>query len=289
MYCGIYLPNFGNEISARSLAELARDAEIASWDGFFIWDHILYSKSQRLTMVDPWIALTAMAMTTKRIRLGTTVTPLARRRPWKLARETATLDNLSNGRLILGVGLGDPPYTEFQLFGEEPDNRIRAAKLDEGLDILVSLWRGRAFSYQGEHYQIEKTAFKPTPVQSPRIPIWVGGFWPNKAPFRRAARWDGVIPLKKGGRMTPDDLREIMDYINTHRNNTEPFDAVVIGSQETRGKGGVKGAEKVAHFAEAGLTWWLESLYRWRNSIDVLRDRIQQGPPKADLQKGTEL
>lgn len=150
MNYGLYLPNFGDETSVRSLATLAHEAEEAGWDGFFLWDHIVYRARPPVNMVDPWIALTAMAMTTERIRLGTTVTPIPRRRPWILARETASLDQLSGGRLILGVGLGDPPDLEFAQFGEEPDNLIRAAKLDEGLDILAGLWSGH-LSVTREH------------------------------------------------------------------------------------------------------------------------------------------
>jgi len=149
MQYGIYLPNFGDEISPRALADLACEAEEAGWDGFFLWDHILYSKTQKLRMVDPWIVLAAMAMKTERIRLGTSVTPLPRRRPWKLARETVTLDHLSNGRLILSVGLGEPGDAEFGQFGEETDVKVRATKLDEGLDVLAGLWRGKSFSHQG--------------------------------------------------------------------------------------------------------------------------------------------
>jgi alkanesulfonate monooxygenase SsuD/methylene tetrahydromethanopterin reductase-like flavin-dependent oxidoreductase (luciferase family) len=175
MQYGIYLPNFGDEISPRALADLACEAEQAGWDGFFLWDHILYSKTQKLRMVDPWIALAAMAMKTERIRLGTSVTPLPRRRPWKLARETVSLDHLSNGRLILSVGLGEPGDAEFGQFGEETDIKVRAAKLDVGLDVLAGLWRGKSFSYQGKYYQVQKTVFLPPPVQTPRIPVWVGG------------------------------------------------------------------------------------------------------------------
>ena len=142
MHYGIYVPNFGDETSVRSLATLAQEAEGAGWNGFFIWDHILYSTNKPMQMVDPWIALTAMTMTTERIRIGTTVTPVPHRHPWKLARETVSLDHLSEGRLILGVGLGEPPEAEFAQFGEEADVRVRAAKLDEGLDILAGLWSG---------------------------------------------------------------------------------------------------------------------------------------------------
>jgi alkanesulfonate monooxygenase SsuD/methylene tetrahydromethanopterin reductase-like flavin-dependent oxidoreductase (luciferase family) len=165
MHFGLYLPNFGNEVSALALADLAAEAEQAGWYGFFLWDHMLYSKSQKLNIVDPWIALTAVAMKTTRIRFGTTVTPVSRRRPWHLARETATLDHLSGGRLILSVGLGEPAEAGYPFFGEDPDPRVRAEKLDEGLDILAGLWSGKRFIYQGKHYQIEKMAFQPTCMQ----------------------------------------------------------------------------------------------------------------------------
>jgi len=279
MQYGIYVPNFGEETTVRSLATLAHEAEEAGWDGFFIWDHILYSKSSSLPMVDPWIALTAMAMTTERIRIGTTVTPLPRRHPWKLARETASLDHLSNGRLILGVGLGYPPDAEFSQFGEEANDRIRAAKLDEGLDVLAGLWSGKPFRYAGEHYHIQKTTFLPPALQVPRIPIWVAGYWPNKPPFRRAARWDGIIPLKLGGPMKPGDISEIVAFIQEHRSGKGPFDVVTIG--HTPGDDPVKGAKKVAPFVSSGVTWWLESLYGSRNSFEDMRNRIRQGPPRG--------
>lgn len=280
MHFGVYLPNFGAETSALALAELAREAEKAHWDGFFIWDHILANKNQKLPMVDPWVALTAIAMQTRRIRFGTTVTPIARRRPWKLARETTTLDNLSGGRLILSVGLGEPGDAEFEAFGEEADPRVRAEKLDEGLDVLNGLWRGRAFSYQGRHYQLDKVTFRPTPLQKPRIPIWVGGWWPTKAPFRRAARWDGVIPLKQSGDnlLTPEDVVGVRDFIRKERTSSEPFDIAIINWTDPSDPKAAAG--KVAAYAEAGTTWWLEGLYMQRNSLEELRRRICVGPPK---------
>jgi len=278
MKYGIYTPNFGAEISPRAMAELARDAERAGWDGFFLWDHILYSKSQRIPLLDPWVTLAAMAMTTKRIRIGTTVTPVARRHPWKLARETATLDHLSGGRLILSVGLGYPPDAEFANFGEDPDAKVRAKKLDEGLDILVGLWRGKFFSYEGKYYRVGKSVFLPAALQSPRIPVWVGGIWPSKAPFRRAARWDGVFPLKAGGPMRKKDLVEIRDYIQAHRTVRGPFDFVLAGN--TPGSDSAKARKIISPFVDAGLTWWLESLFGRRNSVEAMRVRIRQGPPK---------
>lgn len=280
MKYGIYLSNFGKAIDARSLSDLAQEAEQAGWDGFFIWDQIHGSKSNRLPMVDPWVALAAMAMRTERIRLGTTVTPVARRRPWKLARETVTLDHLSKGRLTLCVGLGDPPEAEFSHFGEDADPKVRAMKLDEGLEILVGLWSGQSFEFQGEYFSIGKTVFRPPAFQSPRIPIWVGGFWPNKAPFRRAARWDGAFPLKRGGKMTAKDLREIRDYIEQRREASGHFDMVMMGY--TPGNDREKAAKIVRPYTAAGLTWWLEGLYRSRNSFSDMVLRIRQGPPASD-------
>jgi alkanesulfonate monooxygenase SsuD/methylene tetrahydromethanopterin reductase-like flavin-dependent oxidoreductase (luciferase family) len=232
MQFGLSLPQFDAFGDVRKLVELAQAAEEAGWDGFFVWDHILFDDFWR-PMVDPWVALAAIAMATEHIRIGTLVTPVARRRPWKLARETVSLDRLSGGRLILGVGLGSPETWEYGFFGEETDNRIRAEKLDEGLAILQGLWSGEMFGFQGKHYQLEEMRFLPTPVQQPRIPIWVAGLWPNKPPMRRAARFDGAIPIKSPGTLTPDDWREALAYINQHRTSDEPsdtpFDAVAMG------------------------------------------------------------
>jgi len=275
----VYLPNYGAAISARSLMELASTAERAGWDGFFLWDHILVSKTAGHPMVDPWVALGAMATVTGRIRLGTTVTPVARRRPWKLARETVTLDHLSQGRLILAVGLGAPEKAEFAYFGEETDPLLRAERLDEGLDILAGLWSGKPFSYTGRHYQIEKIRFKPAAYQTPRIPVWVGGYWPNQAPFRRAARWDGVFPLKHGGFITPKDVEDIRAFLDSQRSDGSPYDVVTVGrivdqpSDEQR--------KRIAAYAEAGATWWLESFFGSIHDADDLHQRIAAGPPGA--------
>jgi alkanesulfonate monooxygenase SsuD/methylene tetrahydromethanopterin reductase-like flavin-dependent oxidoreductase (luciferase family) len=279
MQYALYVPNYGKEMSARAFADLAAEAQEAVWDGFFM-DHILGRKSRGDPMVDPWITLAAMAMRTEHLRIGTAVTPIPRRRPWKLARETVTLDHLSNGRLTLSVGIGFPPDAEFEQFGEESDDKIRAEKLDEGLAVLAGLWRGQPFAFQGKHYQVGKSVFKPAARQALRIPIWVGGFWPHKGPFRRAARWDGVIPLTEKGWVTPKVLREILSYIHAHRTSTGPYDAALIGHSETTRAGRAQSLKQIEQLGEAGMTWWLESLYSERNSVKEMRARIRKGPPK---------
>ncbi|HLF89882.1 MAG TPA: LLM class flavin-dependent oxidoreductase [Anaerolineales bacterium] len=277
---GLYLSNYGKAINARALSKLAAEAETAGWDGFFLWDHILGGRTTKNPMVDPWVALAAMVMTTERIRLGTTVTPIARRRPWKLARETITLDHLSGGRLTLSVGLGAPDQAEFAAFGEDADRRVRAEKLDEGLEILTGLWKGSPFSYQGEHYQLDKMIFRPATFQQPRIPIWVGGYWPNPAPFHRAARYDGVFPLKHNGALTANDLRDMCAFIQQHRTTDDPFDIVMAGYSHGETQKQVR--KKLRPFAEVGMTWWLESLFRQKDSYEDLLIHIRQGPPQMD-------
>src|SRR6266704_5606931 len=186
MRYGVYVPNFGPYGDARVLAELAYEAEEATWDGFFLWDQV--SKSTLTPtidpMVDPWVALAAITPRTSMIRLGTLVTPLPRRRPWMVARETVSLDHLSAGRLIFGVGSGGG-YFDFEALGEVSDTKTLAALLDESLEVLTGLWSGELYRHEGAAYHIKEAQFLPRPVQSPRIPIWVAAMWPSKAPLRR--------------------------------------------------------------------------------------------------------
>lgn len=279
MFFGIAVPNFGNCCgSARKLADLAVDAENSGWDGFFVFDHIQYTFNDPSPLVDPWIALAAVAVGTKRIRIGPLVTPVARRRPWKLAREATSIDHLSNGRLTVGVGLGDPVDVEFQPFGEEAEDKVRGAKLDEGLQILAGLWGGKSFNFHGKHYQLQNALFLPPPIQHPRVPIWVAGRWPRKAPFIRAARWDGVFPLglARGSRLSPDEVREVMLFINRRRVGTSPYDVVATSGEEGR----VDSLETLRAYAHAGATWWLQDLRKWRNTERELVNRIDEGPPR---------
>ena len=271
-YC-VNVPNFGDYHDPATVVGLAAEAEDSGWDGFFTWDHL-----QGYGPVgDATVTLAAIAARTSRIRIGAMITPLARRRPWKVAREMASLDHLSRGRVIMGVGLGNPPE-EFSSFGEESDPKARAERLDEGLDIVTALWSGEPVTHHGKHYTLEEVEFKPRPLQSPRIPIWVGGFWPSRPPMRRAARFDGVYPARNWpDALTPEDLRDILRYIGRHRTSTGPFDAVASG--QTPGDPEA-GAGIVEPWRLAGATWWSEDVNGWRGSPDEMRARVRAGPPR---------
>lgn len=263
-----------------TIIEQAVAAEAAGWDGVFYWDGI-YIESMG-AMFDPWVTLAAMAMRTERVRLGAVLTPISRRRPWKLARETVTLDHLSNGRLVLPVGLGALDDGGFGKVGEPTDRKTRAALLDEGLAILTGLWSGEPFSFHGAHYQVEEMTFLPPPVQQPRIPIWVVGAWPRPKSMDRALRYDGLLPAKvnadgTAGEVTPADIVAMREYIATHRTAATPFD--IIWEGETPGDDPARAAAMVRPWAEAGATWWMES--RWTTEdVGAVMARIRQGPPR---------
>lgn len=248
-------------------------AETAGWDGFFMWEPVWG--------VDPWVTLGAIAARTVRIRLGTMLTPVSRRRPWKLAGETATLDNLSRGRAILAVGLGAVD-TGFEAFGEETDRRRRAELLDEGLEIITGLWAGQPFSYEGRHYQVQETDFHPPPppVQQPRIPIWVVGAWPRPKSMARVLRYDGILPhrmLADGtfADLRPEDIAAIRDYVAGNRTLSSPFDIVVEG--RTPGADPRAATAQIRPLATAGATWWIEAL--WESNLATVEARLRQGPP----------
>lgn len=288
MKFALNMPNWAGSPDAGVLAALAVEAEAAGWDGFFIWDHTFHM----FPVLDPWVVLTAVAVQTARINLGTMVTPVPRRRPLKLARETATLDNLSKGRLILGVGIGDMPW-EWAYCGEEPSLKVRGEMLDEGLALLSACWKGEALRHQGKFYRAAAGSeaggdleFTPGAYQNRQIPVWVGGVWPNKRPFRRAACWQGVYPIKAEEYITPQDAKDILDTIKTHRQSEDPFDLVISGWSP--GENPAEAAARVELYAVEGVTWWVESLdpwrYGWENAaqewpLAQIRERIQQGPP----------
>ena len=276
MRFGITVPNIDGFADPRFLVQLARDAEAAGWNGFFLWDHMIYRRPWR-PIIDPWVALGAIAVATSSIRLGTAVTPLPRRRPWKIAREVATLDHLSSGRAILGVGLG-APTDEFDRFGEDPDTHVRVEKLDESLAIIDGLWSGEPFSFEGTHFTVGEVRFLPKPVQT-RVPVWVAGRWPRPAPFRRAARWDGVFPINEDGSdLTPDQVRDVIRFTASHRRSgAAPLDVIVDGTT----LGAEADVGRISGYEAAGVTWWLESLTWDRGPLEDSVARVSKGPPLA--------
>jgi len=286
MRFAVDVPNFGDFADPRVVADLARRAEQAGWDGLFVWDHVTHRKVLRRAIADPWVLLTAAALATERIRLGTMITPLARRRVSKLAREVTTLDRLTGGRMILGVGLGAPIPDEFGSFGEPTDSRQLAARLDESLQALNLLWSGEPVTFRGRHVVVEDVAFLPTPVQRPRVPVWVGGEWPARPPMRRAARWDGAAPilLSAPGRKPrqPDaaTVGEIHAFLRGQRAaagiHEEPFDLVMSGTSPADP---AAAADLVGPLGQAGATWWAECLWDDLERAEPMVRRVEQGPP----------
>lgn len=259
------------EGDARKAADMAHEAEEAGWDGFFVWEPVWG--------IDAWVCLTAAAMRTDRIRLGTLLTPLSRMRPWKLASETATVDRLSNGRVILSVGLGATD-TGFTAFGEVVDRKTRAELLDEGLEILTGLWRGQPFAFDGKHYHVKETSFAvpPPPFQQPRIPIWVVGAWPHEKSMQRVLRYDGLLPAVMNRTLEPADVRQMADYVTANRAATAPFDTIVEGRTPIDERG--QDAAILGPWVEAGATWWIEA--RWDEDADSTIRRLRQGPPRVE-------
>jgi alkanesulfonate monooxygenase SsuD/methylene tetrahydromethanopterin reductase-like flavin-dependent oxidoreductase (luciferase family) len=277
MRYALYTPNFGYFGEAATLAEFAAEAEAFGWDGFFIWDHLQWPQME--PAVDPWIALTAMAMRTKRIVLGPMITPLPRRDLAKLARETVSLDRLSGGRLILGLGLGWIHNPEWSGFGHETDLKIRGEMLDEGLSVLEALWSGEPVDHRGKYYKVVCDGFAQA-AQKPRIPIWLAGGWPSVKPFRRAAKWDGVMPMAKnaaeGGDLSPSEITDLKRFIRDQWDEDKPYEIVFDGTTENANDTSV-----VAEYAAAGATWWLEARDPWDMSKDELMARIRSGPPRV--------
>ena len=276
---GLTLPNAGPAADPGFLAELAAIAEAAGWDGVFLEDYIVHHEGPAVPTGDPWIALAAMAVRTTRIRLGTSVTPLPRRRPWKVARETVGIDQLSHGRMVLGVGLGDLGDPGFGAVGEAIGTRERAARLDEALAIITGLWRGEPFNFHGRHFTVTNLTCRPGPVQQPRVPIWVGGNWPHLGPLRRAARWDGFNGGKDHApdapwRFTPDELRAVIRTIRANRTTAAPFEVVTGGAVRDPDAAAERDARR--GLAAAGATWWME--YVPVADADTMRAGVARGP-----------
>lgn len=276
---GVAAPCFADDPMA--LVDIAVEAERAGFDGFFLWDHMTWSNDGLgPSIVDPWAVLSVIAARTERIMLGPMITPVSRRRPWVLARQTVTLDLLARGRTVFGAGLGSPVHGDFGIFGEETDDRTRAGMLDEGLDLMAELWSGDVVEFHGKHFQVEPVRFTPAPFNGSRIPVWVGGVLPSTAGMRRAARWDGAVPIRyAGGRLATPSARDIAfvrDLVIEARGNADDFD-LVVWAEVTSDPAAV--AASLPAFEEAGTTWWIESARPPQDDwYDRLRERIAAGP-----------
>ena len=269
---GVVISNMGDYSDPREAVRLARAAEKAGWEGFFVWDHLGFA--WEAPSADPWVILSAVAASTERIKIGTDISPLARRRPHVVANTLATLDVLSGGRVVFGAGLGGVPR-EFAAFGEPDDARERAAMLDEGLAVLDRLLSGEEVAHRGERYTVEGVALAPLPVQRPRVPIWIGG--EAKPALRRAAHWDGWLasatPLDGTIRMSksPEQIGESVAEIKRHRASAAPFEVALDGYSEP-------GDNTLPHaYAAAGATWWLEGIHGRRGSPEEMLGRVEAG------------
>jgi hypothetical protein len=278
MRYGIIIP--GGEPNAQ--CEMAQAAEAAGWDAVFVPDGIAIQdfSGKPMALFDPWVMLAAIAVKTQRIRIGPLIAAAPRRRPWKLAKETGTLDHLSNGRLILAAGLGAAPDDGgFSKVGEPADLKTRAELLDECLAIVDGLWIGKPFSFAGQHYRVDNMIMFPAPVQKPRIPTWVVGVWPKLKSMNRVLRWDGIVVQKykgePGQQADPEDIRAIREFVEKHRASSNLFDIVTGGNTPEKNPESV--VSHVKSLADAGATWWLEEM--WSLKEEDFPRRIEQGPP----------
>ena len=268
MRYAVEVANIGTYSDPRTVLGLAAAAEEAGWDGLFLWDHLAFAWGP--PAADPWVTLAAVAATTERLRLGPMVTPVARRRPHVLAHQVATLDVLSGGRVIFGAGLGGSA-SEFEKFGDPGDPKLRAERLDEGLDVMRRLWSGDEVHHRGRHYVVAGVALRPTPAQ-PSVPVWIGGN--RQASLRRAARWDGWIADSAdptGMTLTPADVAERIARIEAAREVPGPSDVAVLGEC---------GKADPAAYAAAGATWWVENVHDLRGDAEAMLALVAAGPPR---------
>ena len=265
MRSAIWVPLFDQLADPAVVVRLAVEAEEHGWDGFFVWDHVRWREPVE-ALADPWVTLAAVAAATSTVRIGPMVSALARRRPQVVARQTATLDRLSGGRLVLGAGLGSDRFGgEFSLFGDEVDDRARAGMLDEGLTVLRDAWSGEVVRHDGEHHTVDGVRFLPRPVHG-TVPVWIAGFPGKQRPLRRAARYDGFVPVNLEH---PDQLAEAVGTISELRPDpTTPYDVAVTLPVDA----------DLAAFETAGMTWWLTDLDPHTVSVAEVRGVVRAGP-----------
>jgi alkanesulfonate monooxygenase SsuD/methylene tetrahydromethanopterin reductase-like flavin-dependent oxidoreductase (luciferase family) len=275
MRYGLSVPNFAEP---QRLLEVAQAVDQHGWDGFFLWDHIVVDRDNPLPVSEPWTVLAAAAMVTERVRLGTLVTPVARRRPWVLARQVTTVDHLSGGRAVLGVGLGVPPELEYGALGEPTEPKEHAALLDEGLEVMDALWSGDPVDHDGTRHRIDGVSFLPRPVQQPRVRVWVAASLPARAGVRRAARWDGIAPMVINGDdasevrpVTPDEVDTLVREIMDRRDTDSPFDVVVWAVAPD--------AALRRDYQQAGATWLIEGPAPGADWLDDALAIATDGPP----------
>jgi alkanesulfonate monooxygenase SsuD/methylene tetrahydromethanopterin reductase-like flavin-dependent oxidoreductase (luciferase family) len=277
---GIDVAPLGGLSDPRLVVRLGRAAEAAGWDGLSVWDNL--GTSMSVPIADPFVLLAAVGATTERLQLILSAIVLPRRRPQHVAQALGTLDELSDGRLVIGVASGGDA-TEFEAFGESSDRRTRARKLDEGLGLVDAWLRGETVRHDGPEYVVRDAAVGPAPVQRPRPPIWVGAA--AKPALRRAARWDGWIAVgtaedgSVGMPVSPDDFGRSLAVVRAERSalgrSADGFDVAILGYDEP----GMPG--RPADYAAAGATWWLESLHLQRAPFDELLARVEAGPPAS--------
>jgi alkanesulfonate monooxygenase SsuD/methylene tetrahydromethanopterin reductase-like flavin-dependent oxidoreductase (luciferase family) len=268
----LYLPPFGPLADPTSLVELARRAEAAGWDGVFLWDHVLADGP--IEVSDPWVVLGAMAAATSRIRLGTMVSPLPRRRPWVLARQAGTVSRLSGGRCVLGVGLGADEYGDFSRFDEATDLAERAHMADDSLAIIAALWSGEPLAVDGPNYVVD---LPETFTEPHRIPIWVAGTLPVVAAAHRAVRHDGIVLLGPDRSPAVEDVERALDILGAAGlDSGRPYDIVLAGNA-SGAWGGDDQMTDIGPLVEAGMTWWAESLIHF-DSLELTMKVVDAGP-----------
>lgn len=273
---GIWLKN-ATAVEVTDLVEYAVAAEDAGWDGVFLSDSITWG------FTDPWTCLAGIAARTDHVQLGTWITPIPRRQPWQLAHELATLDQLSEGRVILGGGLGTP--SEHETFGPPENAEQLGAKYDEALDVITGLWNGEPFSYHGEHYIVDEVELAHPPAQDPRIPVVLGGWWPNKTPFKRAARWDGIMPNwpamtetgegPQGEQATGTVEEELRDMLEYYHDVTDEPGEIILPLEPANAP-----PSYTETCTELGATWFLDTSGFDPGEFERNMEHIRHGPPR---------